>query len=119
MSNKKFTKYAIYAVAVLSAALINEYIIKYVKKHIDLQGYFLVVIDMVIIVLIFAPAFALVNKYTKKISKVYLRTSKKISSRNKNGTLLGFIIAIFILFILYASLRYNLDVIEDIKSSIS
>ncbi|PKV51973.1 hypothetical protein ATE84_4073 [Aquimarina sp. MAR_2010_214] len=117
MSNRKTTKYAIYAVAVLSAALINEYILKYVKKHIDQQGYLLVLIDMLVIVLIFAPAFALVTNYAKKISKVYLKTSKKISSRN-NGILLGFIVAILILFILYANLRHNINVIHDLKSLI-
>ncbi len=115
MSNRQTTKYAIYAVAVLCAALINEYIIKYVKEHVNQQGYILVLIDMIIVVLIFAPAFALVTKYTKKLSKAYMKTSKKMSS-NKNGTLLGFTIAVFILFILYANLRHNIDVISDIKS---
>ena len=118
MNNRKLTQYAIYAVAVLSAALINEHIIKYVKKHIDQQGYILVLIDMAIVVLIFAPAFALVTKYTKKISKAYLKTSKKFSNSNKRGTLLGFTIAIIILFILYALLRHDIDVIEDLKTLI-
>lgn len=117
MSNRQTTKYAIYTVAVLSAALINEYILKYVRKHIDQQGYLLVVIDMLVIVLIFAPAFALITNYAKKISKVYLKTSKKFSSRN-NGILLGFIAAILILFILYANLRHNINVINDLKSLI-
>ncbi|MDY8138044.1 hypothetical protein [Aquimarina sp. 2201CG5-10] len=115
MSNRRTTKYAIYAVAVLCAALINEYIIKYVKKHIDVQGYLLVLVDMLIIVLIFAPAFALVNTYTKKLSKAYIKTSKKFSS-NKNGILIGFTVAIIILFILFAHLRHNLSVIRDLKS---
>lgn len=118
MSNRQSTKYAIYAVAVLSAALINEYILKYVKKHIDQQGYLLVLIDMLVIVLIFAPAFALVTNYAKKISKAYLKTSKKISSKN-NGIFLGFIVAILILFILYANLRHNINVINDLKALIT
>ncbi len=115
MNNKKLTQYAIYAVAVLCAALINEHIIKYVKTHIEQDGYLLVIIDMAIVVLIFAPAFGLVTKYTKKLSQAYLKTSKKFSSTNKNGTLFGFTIAIFILFILYASLRHNINVIDDLK----
>ena len=114
MNNRKITKYAIYTVAVLSATLINEFIIKYVKKHVDQQGYILVLIDMLIVVLIFAPAFALVSNYTKKISKAYLKTSKKMSSNN--GILLGFIVAIIILFILFASLRHNISVIKDLKA---
>ena len=115
MNNRQATKYAIYTVAVLSAALINEFILKYVKKHIHQQGYILVLIDMLVIVLIFAPAFALITNYAKRISKVYIKTSKKFSSRN-NGILLGFIVAILILFILYANLRHNINVISDLKA---
>lgn len=114
MNKRQITKYAIYIVAVLSATLINEYFIKYVRKHIDLQGYLLVLIDMLIVILIFAPAFALVSKYTKKLSKVYLKTSKKVSS-SKNGTLLGFTIAFLILFVLFALLRHNINVITDVE----
>ncbi|WP_282080737.1 hypothetical protein [Aquimarina algiphila] len=117
-NNRQSTKYAIYAVAVLSAALINGFILKYVKRHIDQQGYLLVLIDMLVVVLIFAPAFALVTSYAKKLSKVYLKTSKKLSNRN-NGMLLGFIVAIIILFILYANLRHNINVINDLKALIS
>ncbi|WP_108868526.1 hypothetical protein [Aquimarina aquimarini] len=118
MNNRQITKYAIYTVAVLSATLINEFILKYVKKHIDQQGYLLVLIDMLVVILIFAPAFALVSNYTKKLSKAYLKTSKKLSSTN-NGTLLGFLVAIIILFILFASLRHNISVVNDLTQIIN
>lgn len=114
MSNRRSTKYAIYAVAVLCAALINEFIINYVRKHVDQKGYLLVLIDMIIVVLIFAPTFAIVSEYTKKLSKAYIKTSKKVSS-NKNGTLLGFTVAIVILFILFAYQRHDMNVINDLK----
>ncbi len=117
MSNRQTTKYAIYAVAVLCAALINEFIINYVKKRIDQQGYLLVLIDMLIVVLIFAPTFALVSEYTKKLSKAYIKTSKKVSS-SKNGTLLGFTVAIIILFVLFAYQRHHINVIQDLKQLI-
>lgn len=118
MNKRKLTKFAIYAIAVLSATLINEFVIKYVKKHIHEQGYLLVLIDMIIVILIFAPAFALVSKYTKKISMAYLKTSKKVSS-SKNGNLLGFAVAIIILFILFAYLRHHINVLSDIKTFVS
>ena len=117
MSNRKTTKYAIYIVAVLCAALINEFIINYVKKHIHQEGYILVLIDMIIVVLIFAPTFAIVSEYTKKLSKAYIKTSKKVST-NKNGTLLGFTVAIIIIFILFAYKRHNINVINDLKQLI-
>ncbi len=118
MSKRHSTKYAIYIVAVLTAALINGFILNYVKKHINQQGYILVLIDMLVVILIFAPAFALVTNYAKKLSKVYIRTSRKLSSR-KNGIFLGFVIATIILFILYAQLRHGLHVIDDLKALIS
>ncbi len=111
---KVITKYAVYAIAVWSATLINGAIIAYIKKHITQHGYLLVLIDMIVVVLIFAPAFALISKYTKKLSTAYLKTSKKVSNE-KNGTLLGIAIAFVILFILFAYLRHHIDVIQQLK----
>lgn len=119
MNNRQLTKYAIYAVAVLSATLINQFILQYVRKHINVQGYLLVLMDMIIVVLIFAPAFALVSKYTKKLSKAYINTSKKVGSTSKKGTLFGFIVAILLLFILFALTRHQIDVIKDLKKLFS
>ena len=83
-----------------------------------MHGYLLVIVDMLIVILIFAPAFTFVSKYTKKLSKVYVKTSKKISN-SKNGNLLGFAVALIILFILFAYLRHNINVIEDLKTIFS
>lgn len=114
MFNRKLTKYAIYSIAVLSATLINQLLVSYIKKHIHMHGYWLVFIDMLVVILIFAPAFTLVSKYTKKMSAAYMKTSKKVSN-NKNGTLFGLILALGILFILFALLRHNIDVIGDLE----
>ena len=118
MNKRQLTKYAIYCIAVLCAALINQYIKNYVEEHINITGYLLVLVDMLIVILVFAPAFALVSKYTKKLSKAYIKTSKKVSS-SKNGNLLGFTVAIIILFILFAYIRHNIDIINDLKLIIS
>ena len=82
-----------------------------------MHGYWLVLVDMIVVVLIFAPAFTLVSKYTKKMSAAYMKTSKKVSN-NKNGTLFGLGVAIAVLFILFALLRHNIDVIADLKSTV-
>ena len=114
MFKRKFTKYAIYSIAVLSATLINQYLITFIKQYINMHGYLLVLADMLVIILIFTPAFALVSKYTKKMSAVYLKTSKKISN-NKNGTWIGLLAAIGVLFVLFALLRHNIDIVADLK----
>ncbi|MFD0862203.1 hypothetical protein ACFQ1M_08275 [Sungkyunkwania multivorans] len=118
MNRRTLSKYAIYSIAVLSAALINGLVIDYVRRHIDQKGYLLVLIDMLIVVLIFAPTFALVAKYTKKLSRVYIYSSNKLSS-TKNGRFVGFAIALIALFVLYALLRHNIDVLDRLKTMIS
>ena len=115
MNTRTFTKYAAYIVAVLSATLINQYILKFISKYIHVHGYLLVLVDMALIVLIFAPAFAVVSGLTKKASKVYIKTSKKVSSNSRSGVVFGFTIAFIILFILFAMSRHGMDVIRDIK----
>lgn len=79
-----------------------------------MHGYWLVLVDMIVVVLIFAPAFTLVSKYTKKMSAAYMKTSKKVSN-NKNGTLFGLLIALIILFVLFALMRHGINVIEDLE----
>lgn len=117
MFKRKFTKYAIYSIAVLSATLINQYLITFIKQYINMHGYLLVLADMLIIILIFAPAFSLVSKYTKKMSAAYLKTSKKVSN-NKNGTWIGLLVALSVLFVLFALLRHHIDVVADLKSMV-
>ena len=114
MFTRKLTKYAIYSIAVLTATLINQFIVSYIKQYIHMHGYWLVLVDMIVVVLIFAPAFTLVSKYTKKMSAAYMKTSKKVSN-NKNGTLFGLLIALIILFVLFALMRHGINVIEDLE----
>ena len=117
MTRRQITNYAVFIIAALVAALINGLITKYVHQHIDQNGYTLVLIDMLAVILIFAPIFAIVSKYTKKLSTVYLRTSKRVSG-NKKSILLGFTAALILLFILYAVYRHNLNVLQDLKNLI-
>ena len=114
MNKRTLTKYCIYTVAILSATLINEFIVKYIKTFIHEKGYLLVLIDMLVVLLIFAPAFGLVSTYTKKISNVYIKTSKKVGTSN-NGLWLGFLIAFGILFLLFAHLRHHIDIRTDLQ----
>lgn len=115
MLKRKFTKYGMYAIAVLTATLINQLIVSYIKKNIHLNGYLLVIVDMLVVLIIFTPAFSLVSKYTKKISAAYLKTSKKVT-HSKNGRLMGILVALAILFAFFALLRHDINVIADIEN---
>jgi len=113
MKKRNFAKLSVYTIAILSATLINQYIIDLIEEHIEVKGYTLVFIDMLIVVCVFSPAFNIVSKYTKKISTAYFRTSKSLSS-NYIGVLIGVAAALFFLFTLFALRRHNIDVIQDL-----
>ena len=114
MNRRQFNKYATYSIAVLTATLINQLVVEYIKSFIHEKGYLLVLIDMLVIILVFAPIFTLVSKYTKKISAGYVKTSKHLSKKGNNA-LVGFIIAFIILFVLFALKRHHLDVIAELR----
>ena len=113
MLKRKILKYSIYAIAILSATLINQLIVDYIKQNIHLHGYLLVLADMLVVLIIFTPAFTLVSKYTKKISAAYVKTSKKVNT--KNGNVFAVLIALALLFVFFAMLRHNINVINDLK----
>ncbi len=114
MKTSTLTKYASYAIAVLTATLLNQLILSYVKNHISQQGYWLVLIDMAVVVLIFAPAFAIVVHFSKKFSNAYLKTSKKVGRSSRKGVLWGILCAGIILFACYAYYRHGLNIVADI-----
>jgi len=118
MNKRVFIKFSIYAIAILSATLINQYIIDYIKQFINVQGYLFVAIDMFIVVTIFAPAFYLVSKYTKKVSVAYFRTTRKITS-DFSGVIIGVASALILLFILFSIRRHQLNIIKDIGHLLS
>ena len=116
MKTSTLTKYASYAIAVLTATLLNQFILNYVKRHISQQGYWLVLIDMAVVVLVFAPAFAMVVHFTKKFSSAYIKTSKKAGSSSRKGVILGIIIGGIVLFSCYAYYRHGLNVLHDVTT---
>ena len=113
MKTSTLTKYASYAIAILTATLLNQFILQYVKKHISQQGYILVLIDMAVVVLVFAPVFGLIVHFSKKFSSAYIKTSKKVGSTSRKGTILGIIVAGIILFACYAYYRHGLNLVQD------
>jgi len=118
MSLIKSTKYATIIISVLTASLINEYVVKLINSYYKDSTYVSVLIGMAVTILIFVPMFGLVGKWIGKMSKSYLKASKKVAKKSSNGLIFGFLIAFIILFILFAKIRHDIDVIENLKSFI-
>ena len=115
MALTRRTKYATIIISVLTASLVNEYIVKWVNSYYKEPTYTSVLIGMGVTVIIFVPLFGLVGKWINAASKVYLKKSKKVASNSGIGLLLGFLTAFVVLFIMFAKIRHGLDFIAYIK----
>jgi len=116
MSLTKSTKYATIVISVLTASLINEYVVKLINSYYKESTYTSVLIGMAVTIVIFVPMFGLVGKWIGKASKTYLKASKKIAKKSSNGLFFGFLIAFAILFVLFAKIRHDIDVIANLTA---
>lgn len=111
MNLQKRTKYAALIISILTASLINEYLLKLIKSYYEEPTYQSVAIGMLITIIVFVPLFSILNKWINRATKSYIKTSKKVASNSKTGLYVSFMIALFILFVLYAKQRHEIDVI--------
>ena len=113
----KLSQFAIFSLTILMGTLISDYSINYLTNTIG-KTYNGVLINMVATVIIFYPLLNLVDTYIKKVSKKYIHQSKKVTGNSSIGLILGFTLAILVLFIMFAKVWYNLDALSYLKSFI-
>jgi len=116
MSLTKTTKYATIIISVLTASLINEYVVELINSYYKEATYTSVLIGMAVTILVFVPLFGIVGKWIGKASKSYLKASKKVTKKSSNGLFIGFFIAFVILFILFAKIRHDIDILEKLNA---
>ena len=116
MSLTKSTKYATIIISVLTASLINEYVVKLINSYYKDATYTSVLIGMAVTIFVFVPMFGIVGKWIGKASKSYLKASKKVAKKSSNGLLIGFALAFVILFVLFAEIRHDIDALEKLKT---
>ena len=115
MRIQKASKYAALIISILSASLINEYIVKYINSYYKDHSYKSVLIGMAVTVVVFVPLFSVVGKWLTKASKSYVKAGKKVASNNWIGLFVSFIIALAILFVFFAEIRHGLHVTNALK----
>lgn len=116
MKLTKTTKNATLVISILTASLVNEYLVRLVDSYYKEGTLLSVLIGMLVTVLIFVPMFGFVRGIMDKASKSYLKASKKIAKKNSTGLFIGFLIAFAILFILFAKTRHNIDVLARLTA---
>ena len=116
MKLTKSTKYATLIISILTASLVNEYLVKLVNSYYKEGTYLSVLIGMIVTILIFVPMFGFVKGLMDKASKSYLKASKKIAKKNSTGLFVGFLIAFAILYVFFAQIRHNIDVLGKVSA---
>ncbi len=106
--HRKLSKFAFFVITVLSSALVSRYVFKFgIESSDKLSKLLRVAIGMAIIILSFIP-LSYFNKPIQNATKKYLETSKKIAEKKNGGVIWGLVLALVILFFLYAFLWYDL-----------
>jgi uncharacterized membrane protein YedE/YeeE len=112
---RTFRKYAIIIIAILLAELVHAYAHSFLQKYKNgASAYEAVALSMAVTVLVFYPAFHYIEKYIKYASEKYLEATKRISGGNTVGLFIGFGIAVFLLFMAFAQVWYQRNLIDDI-----
>ena len=113
--NTKLAKLFITSLTILTATLVAGFLkIKIDHYYKGKELYKNVLLGMLMLVVVYYPMTSLLNKYFAQVSKKLVSGSKKISKSNTLGMIIGFSIAIFVLFIGYANLWYNYNIIEHL-----
>jgi hypothetical protein len=114
---KKFTRYIVVIIAILLAALINEFAVSILKTSASVDSpYAAVALSMIITVVVFYPAFLFVNKYLKNSNEKYVKSNNKVTKRRFVGLLGGFLIVLFLLFAAFSQVWYQKNPVFDLKN---
>lgn len=114
---KTFNKYAIIIITILLAELLNAYAFVILSHYKDSRHpYQSVAISMVIAVVIFYPAFKFIEKYLKGFSNKYMQKSRKFIGSSFFSALIAFILALFLLFMAFANLWYDVNPMADLRN---
>lgn len=111
----RLTKFAILSLSILSASLISDYAVSYFSSWSG-KNYKGVAMGMFVTVIVFYPLFSLLERYIKKASSSYIKSSKKMAGSSFFGLIIGYALAILVLFIMFAIVWYDLNPVRDLKS---
>lgn len=114
---RKMTKYVVVIISILTAELLHEYIHAMLHKWLEASGlglYLMVLISMAVAVAVFYPAFHLIEKYVAWAAKKYVDGAKRVSGGPFKGLLVGFFVALILLFIGFCAVWYHINPLQDL-----
>ncbi|HWZ22991.1 MAG TPA: hypothetical protein VNW06_10080 [Cytophagaceae bacterium] len=113
--NKKITKYAIIAIAILLAELLSAFFLLIMEKYKSSEmPYRSTAIQMLASIVVYYPVFTFLDKYFKSGSKNLLASTKKIANHHIGGVLLAFALSFFLIWVALARIWYDRSLFEDL-----
>ena len=111
---KKINRVAIIVITILLGELINAYALTlFLPYKSNVHPYKSVAITMLLAVCIFYPAFSFINKYLKDFSGKFMKKSSSIIGSQLLGKIIGFMLALLLIFLALAQILYNKNGISD------
>ena len=115
MNQKKITDLLILCLTILLANILVWIITNWAGRFIKTENIYKTnAIAMAVIVLVYYPTFKALNVFLKYSAKKYLTRTKKVAGGGFLGILLGFLIALVLLFFINLKVRYGIDIIDQL-----
>lgn len=115
---RRYTKIVVYTITILVAMLLSDYLVIMMEEYVGGKSYKAVALKMLIIVVVYFPVFSFLEKYIKKVSTTYTKTSKMVAKSSMLGLTIGFSVALFLLFVMFSLLWYDMNVFNDVQNTI-
>tara|TARA_B100000809_G_scaffold47310_1_gene41921 strand:- start:322 stop:672 length:351 start_codon:yes stop_codon:yes gene_type:complete len=113
---KQLTKFTVYSTTILTAYLISEFLVGFLNSYYKENTYSSVAIGMLVVLIVYFPIVTFLDKYIKQMSKSYVNKSKTLNKNSGLGIIIGFLIMFFVLFILFALVWHDLNLLKDLKN---
>lgn len=114
---KDLARVAMVIIAILTANFLQSVGLLYMSDHMrGTSVYKRVALSMAAAVLIFYPVFRLLEKYIKAGSARYVKGSARLTGNKFAGLLIGFTVAVLLLFIGFSYTWYQRNAFMDFKN---
>jgi hypothetical protein len=116
---RKITKYMVIVLAILLAELLHAFAHSFLEEFLtDGAPYRSVAILMVTAVVVFYPAFHFIQKYLKYTSEKYVQGAQKVTKNRFIGLMIGFALAIFLLFAAFSQVWYHKNPMNEVRTRV-
>ena len=115
MNNRKFTTWVIFCLTVLAADLLAEIAIHWIGRYTHSNNpYKSAAIGMAVAIIVFFPAFQLIDMIVKKSAKKYVSKTRQAAGGGFYGLLSAFVIGLLVLYGFYLKVKFGINLLDKL-----